>query len=397
MERCKVMILRLAFRNIVNNGWRSLINILVVSIVLIVMVWTQAMYYSWIRIAEIQQTAWEYGKGLLRAKAYDPYDPLSYEDSYAPVPEGLKPGLEQKDLFPVLLTPASIYPQGRMQSAMVKGIPEDQNILEFPSQKLSAEASDIAPVLIGMAMAKSTRLKQGEVFTIRVRDIHGVYNAIDAIVAEVISIPAPTADVGTIWMNLELLRELSAAEGMASYFVLGSNKYQDFENQDFRFIDKEEYFADLYQMLENERFQQVLMYALLVFLSMIAIFDTQALAVFKRRREIGTLSALGFTKAKITMLFTVEGSLYTVFAILATPILGFPLFWYFATSGFPIMEGYDEFGMMGFTEPIKFVYPIDEIAVVFIVILLFTMFVSWLPTRKIARMNPVDALRGKVN
>ncbi|HCM14586.1 MAG TPA: ABC transporter permease, partial [Candidatus Cloacimonas sp.] len=152
------MILRLAFKNIIHNGYRSLVNIVVVSIVLIIMVWTQAMYYSWIRLAENQQKYWEYGKGMLRVKTYDPYDPLSYEDSHAPIPEELRSGVEQGDLLPVLLAPATIYPQGRMLSAIIKGIPAEQDILVFPSDKLSAQQSDIIPVLIGSAMAKSTRL-----------------------------------------------------------------------------------------------------------------------------------------------------------------------------------------------------------------------------------------------
>jgi ABC-type lipoprotein release transport system permease subunit len=391
------MILRLAFKNIIHNGYRSLVNIVVVSIVLIIMVWTQAMYYSWIRLAENQQKYWEYGKGMLRVKTYDPYDPLSYEDSHAPIPEELRSGVEQGDLLPVLLAPATIYPQGRMLSAIIKGIPAEQDILVFPSDKLSAQQSDIIPVLIGSAMAKSTRLDQGDIFSIRVRDVNGAYNAVDAIVQEVLPIPAPSADMGTIWMNLDLMRDLRGAPHSASYFVLGDSRYQDTHTRDFRFIDRDEYFADLDQMLDNERFQQVLMYALLVFLAMIAIFDTQALAVFKRRKEIGTLAALGFTKAKIILLFTLEGSIYTLLAIIATPILGFPLFYYFSTAGFPVIDGYDEFGLPGFTEPIKFIYPIYEILIVFLVILLFTIFVSWLPTRKIAKMNPVDALRNKVD
>lgn len=391
------MILRLAFRNIIANGWRSLINIVVVSIVLIIMIWTQAMYYSWIRLAETQQTDWEYGKGLLQVRSYDLYDPLSYEDSYAPVPEALKQAVQENEIVPILLAPAAIYPQSRMQSAIVKGIPQDQEAIVFPSAKLNNERSDLVPVLIGNGMAKSTRLSQGDIFTIRIRDISGVYNAVDAIVEEVLAIPAPSVDMGTIWMNLALLREIRNAPDMASYFVLNSSRYQGYEDEDFRFVDKEEYFADMYQMLENERFQQVLMYALLVFLAMIAIFDTQALAVFKRRREIGTLAALGLTHKKIMLLFTTEGTLYTAFAILLTPILGFPVFWYFAVYGFPIIEGYDEFELPGFTEPIKFLYPVNEIIVVLIMILLFTIFVSWLATRKITKMNTVDALRGKVD
>lgn len=397
MARCIAMILRLAFRNIIANGWRSLINIVVVSIVLIIMIWTQAMYYSWIRLAETQQTDWEYGKGLLQVRSYDLYDPLSYEDSYAPVPEALKQAVQENEIVPILLAPAAIYPQSRMQSAIVKGIPQDQEAIVFPSAKLNNERSDLVPVLIGNGMAKSTRLSQGDIFTIRIRDISGVYNAVDAIVEEVLAIPAPSVDMGTIWMNLALLREIRNAPDMASYFVLNSSRYQGYEDEDFRFVDKEEYFADMYQMLENERFQQVLMYALLVFLAMIAIFDTQALAVFKRRREIGTLAALGLTHKKIMLLFTTEGTLYTAFAILLTPILGFPVFWYFAVYGFPIIEGYDEFELPGFTEPIKFLYPVNEIIVVLIMILLFTIFVSWLATRKITKMNTVDALRGKVD
>lgn len=397
MERWQVMILRLAFRNIINNGWRSLINVVVISIVLIIMVWMQAMYYSWIRLAEIQQSEWEYGEGMLRVRAYDPYDAFSFEDSYAPVPGELKPGIESGEVVPVLLAPASIYPQGRMMGAIVKGMPQQQNILSFPSHRLESGSSDLTPVVIGQAMAKSSRLEAGDVFTIRIRDISGAYNAIDAIVDTVLFIPAPTADVGTVWLNLAELQRIRGAEDMASYFVFDDGKYRSFSNQDFRYIDRDEYFADLYQMLANERFQQVLMYALLVFLAMIAVFDTQALAVFKRRREIGTLAALGFTKGRIALLFTLEGTLYTMFAFILTPILGFPLFWYFASIGFRIPKGYDDFAIQGMTDTIRFTYPMHEIAIVFLIILVFTAIVSWLPTRRIARLNPVDALRGKVN
>ncbi|MDD3578869.1 MAG: FtsX-like permease family protein [Candidatus Cloacimonetes bacterium] len=391
------MILRLAFRNIINDGWRSLINVVVISIVLIIMVWMQAMYYSWIRLAEIQQSEWEYGEGMLRVRAYDPYDAFSFEDSYAPVPGELKPGIESGEVVPVLLAPASIYPQGRMMGAIVKGMPQQQNILSFPSHRLESGSSDLTPVVIGQAMAKSSRLEAGDVFTIRIRDISGAYNAIDAIVDTVLFIPAPTADVGTVWVNLAELQRIRGAEDMASYFVFDDGKYRSFSNQDFRYIDRDEYFADLYQMLANERFQQVLMYALLVFLAMIAVFDTQALAVFKRRREIGTLAALGFTKGRIALLFTLEGTLYTMFAFILTPILGFPLFWYFASIGFKIPKGYDDFAIQGMTDTIRFKYPMHEIAIVFLIILVFTAIVSWLPTRRIARLNPVDALRGKVN
>jgi ABC-type antimicrobial peptide transport system permease subunit len=77
--------------------------------------------------------------------------------------------------------------------------------------------------------------------------------------------------------------------------------------------------------------------------------------------------------------------------------LGFPLFWYFAKYGYQIPKGYDDFGIQGFSEPIYFSYPLGLIGGTLLFVFVLTAVVSWLPTRKIARLNPVDALRGKVN
>ncbi|MFA7641444.1 MAG: ABC transporter permease [Candidatus Cloacimonetes bacterium] len=391
------MIFKLALRNILNNGWRSLINILILSIVLIIIIWMQATYHSWITQAEIQQGLWEYGEGILRARNYDPFDPLSFDESHAKIPSEYQTGILEGDLIPILLSPASIYPQMRMQAAVLKGIPQNQDVVVFPSEKLDHEEGDLVPVLIGQVMAKSSRLQEGDIFTIRVREITGSFNAIDAIVKEVLQIPAPSADIGTIWMDFDLLQKLRNAPDMASYFVMRNSKYFGKETEDFRFVDRNEYFADLYEMMDASSLQQTTIYGLLVFLAMLSIFDTQALAVFRRRKEIGTLSAMGLTKGKIISLFTLEGVLYTAFAIFLTPILGFPLFWYFATKGFPVLEGFDSFGLPGFVEPIMYEYPIGEILVIFAVILVLTAFVSWLPARKISKLDPVDALRGKVD
>lgn len=391
------MIFKLALRNILNNGWRSLINVLILSIVLIIIIWMQATLHSWTSQAEIQQGLWEYGEGILRARNYDPFDPLSFDESYAKIPAEYEAGVASGELVPILLSPATIYPQMRMQSAVLKGIPQKQDVVAFPSEKLYFEEGDLVPVLIGQAMAKSSRLAEGDIFTIRVREITGSFNAIDAIVKEVLQIPAPSADIGTIWMDYDLLQELRNAPDMASYFVMGNSRYFGKETQDFRFVDRNEYFADLYEMMDASSLQQTTIYSLLVFLAMLSIFDTQALAVFRRRKEIGTLSAMGLTKGKIIGLFTLEGVLYTFFAMLLTPILGFPLFWYFARFGFPVLEGFDAFGLPGFVEPIMYQYPLDEILVIFAAILVLTVFVSWLPARKISKLNPVDALRGKVD
>lgn len=391
------MICKLAFRNVISNGWRSFTNTLVISIVLIVIIWMQAMYYSWIKLAETQQMEWEYGKGMLRERSYDPNDPFSWEDSFATISKEQGKAIQNRELIPILLTPSTIYPHGRMMSAILKGIPWNQKYLKIPSEILNPQNKDIIPVLIGNSMAKSTRLEEDDIFSIRVKDKNGAYNAIDVIVTDIVSIPAPTADIGSVWIDLNALRSVKAMNNEVTYLVMTDTQQAILENEKFRYIPKKEYFADLYQMLENERFLQVLLYGLLLLLAMLAVFDTQTLAVFKRRREIGTLSALGLTKAKITLLFTLEGALYMLLATIMSLTLGFPLFWYFAKYGFAMPSGYEDMGIQGFSEPIRFVYPVGEITVVLSLIFLLTIVVSWIPTRKIAKLNPIDALRGKVD
>ena len=391
-----MMILHLAFKNIIGNGWRSLVNVLILSIVLIAMVWMQAMYYSWIKVAEKQHVAWEYGSGMFRVSSYDPFDAFSWDSSFAPIPQAFKQHIEYGKVVPILMTPATIYPAGRMMPAVVKGIPNQQSLLSFPSGGFVSENPFAIPAMIGTSMAKNARLKVGDVFTVRIKDSSGAFNALDIEIVKILSIPVPSVDIGTLWVDLSSLQEIKALPDAASYLILADKSLNTMEAPGFRLIPKDEYFADLYQIRESERAQEYIMYSLLLFLAMIAVFDSQALAVFKRRREIGTLSALGLTKNKIALLFTTEGVLYMVFAAISSAILGMPVFWYFAKFGYRLPSGYEDFGMPGFSEPIYFSYPITIIMGTLMFLLVLTAIVSWLPTRRIASLKPTDALRGKV-
>jgi len=392
------MIFRLALKNIIGNGWRSLVNMLILTLVLIGLIWMQAMYYSWIKVAETQQKDWEYASGMLRVTSYDPFDAFSWDKSHALLPASLKPYIANDKAVPVLLSPATIYPQGRMMSAMVKGIPAAQKLLKFPATELKIQGDDgYIPAIIGASMGRSSRLSEGDSFSMRIKDMSGAFNALDLQVVKIVNIPVPTMDIGTVWIDLAQLQEIKQMPDRVSYIVFSDAAIAETKTQDFRYIAPAEYFADLYSIRETERGQEFIMYGLMLFLAMIAVFDSQALAVFKRRREIGTLTALGMTQNKIAMLFTAEGVCYMLFATVGAAVLGFPLFYYFAISGYKLPTGYEDFGMIGFSEPIYFSYPLHIIFGTIIALFALTAFVSWLPTRKIARLNPTDALRGKVN
>jgi len=391
------MILKLALRNIIGNGWRSLINIFILSLVLTAMIWMQTMYHSWIKLAITQTIEWQMAEGQFHHKDYDRFDPFSWDESNAPIPAVMQPAISEGKAFPILLSQAVIYPQGRMQPVVVRGIPPEQQLLKIPAEIL-AENDDFAlPALIGKSMARSSRLQEGDIITMRLKDAAGSFNALDLRIAKIMDSPVAGIDAGNVWIALENLQEVKGLPGNASIIVIGDEDLAEVEHQDWRFVSLDEMLADLYKILETERMQEHIIYALLLFLAMIAIFDTQILALFKRRREIGTLSAMGMTKGQIIRLFTTEGVLYLVFAVGMTAIIGTPVFIYFARVGFRMPEGFEEFEMIGMTDAVKFVYQPQMIIGTILFLLGLTAVVSWLPTLRIARMKPTDALRGKVN
>lgn len=135
------------------------------------------------------------------------------------------------------------------------------------------------------------------------------------------------------------------------------------------------------------------MQGILLIIALLAIFDTQVLSIFRRQREIGTYIALGMTRPQVIGIFTVEGAAHSVFAALAGAVYGIPLFIYLAKYG--ISFG---FGDMGLTLA-DTLYPYYSLELIFwtvLIVVLAATIVSYLPARRIAKMKPTEALKGKL-
>jgi ABC-type antimicrobial peptide transport system permease subunit len=101
------------------------------------------------------------------------------------------------------------------------------------------------------------------------------------------------------------------------------------------------------------------------------------------------------TRKEVVTIFTVEGAMYSIFAVVVGSIYGIPILGYLAYKGISMPSFADGFGI---SIP-KTMYPYFSIEVVLLTILLVIIastIVSFLPARKIAKMNPVLALKGKL-
>jgi putative ABC transport system permease protein len=128
---------------------------------------------------------------------------------------------------------------------------------------------------------------------------------------------------------------------------------------------------------------------------MLAIFDTQVLSIFRRQKEIGTYIALGYTRQQVVGLFTVEGTMHAILAALLSAAYGIPFLLWQAKVGWTMPMDTSQFGM-AIAQTLYPVYSAGLIVGTTLLVTLTTAVVSYWPSRRIAKMNPTEALRGKL-
>ncbi|MCF7823662.1 MAG: FtsX-like permease family protein [Candidatus Marinimicrobia bacterium] len=388
-------LLKLAWRNLVGAGLRTWLNVLVLSMAFILMIWGKGVVDGMAYQLNDAMTNIEFGNGgQLWQSEYDPTDPLTIEDSYATIPEEVQGRVAAHTAAPILIRQATIYPGGRMQTILVKGINPEQKAMDLPTDQIKTGPTGLTPALIGQKMANKSGLKVGDLLTVRWRDANGTFDAREVEIVHIMNTIVQTVDRNQIWIPLKDLQEMSSLEGQATVIALdepfeGSPKSPAWVYRDIDYLMK-----DINDMIKAKNFGGNVMYGILFGIALLAIFDTQVLAIFRRKKEMGTLMALGLTRAKVIGLFTIEGSMHGLIAFALGFILGSPLFYTMATKGYAIPGGMEDYGM-ALGNVIYGKYGPDLLIGTTTLMFLTVVLVSYLPTRKISKLTPTDALRGK--
>jgi len=388
------MIGQLALRNILGAGLRTWLNVLVLSFAFVSIIATHGLFIGMGEQVTHAMVDAECGGGQYWQKNYDPQDMLSIPDAHAVVPVPLKRMIDEELATPVLVLQGTLFPKGRIQPVLLKGIDPDQKILSIPSGFLARRDIEL-PALIGQRMAQSTGLNTGDWVTIRWRDAYGTFDARDIQIVQVMKTSVQTIDLGQIWLPLKTIQTLSGMESEASYVVAAQKKAEILTLSDWNFKSVDFLLADVKALVQSKTVGSSILYAILIALAMLAIFNSQVLSIFKRKREMGTLMALGFTRQRVIQLFTLEGTLHSVLAALMAAVYGIPLLTRFAKKGWVIPQAMDSYGF-AIGEKLFPSYSVGLIIGTALIVLVTTTIVSFLPTRKITKLEPTAALRGRL-
>ncbi|MDR2431831.1 MAG: FtsX-like permease family protein [Candidatus Margulisbacteria bacterium] len=391
-------LLKLALRNLFGAGLRTGLNVFVLSVSFVIIIGCQGLYKGMSEQMLRAVTASYYGGGQYWHTGYDPFDTLTLDDAHGRLPDALQEMAGAGLAVPALKRQATLYTQNRVINITLNGIKTDQTIIDIPTVKLRGGGRAI-PAIIGDAMAKSAGLKKGGTAVLRWRDARGTYDADEIEIVETLNTNVNAIDQGQVWIPLDRLQKMTNLHGEATLVITAVDsarpRLDPSAEKDWQFKDQYFLTADERSMMTAQYIEGGVLYAVFLFLAMLGIFDTQILAIYHRIKEMGTMLALGITKANLIWIFTLEGTLYAVLAAVLAFIYGTPLLIWFARVGFALGDSYAQLGLtLG-----SVLYPIYTPSIVLgtaAFIIALTALISYLPCRRIAKLTPTDALRGKI-
>lgn len=389
-----LLALKLAYRNLLGAGLRTWLNVIVLSFSFIVIIWIKGVMVGWDYQAKTDMTNWEIADGQYWQKNYDLYDPFSLSESHAKIPAYFQTDINTGNMVPILITQGTIYSQGRMHNIIVKGIPAHQKLFLLPTHKLDTNIS-LIPAIIGVGMSKSNQLKVGDVITLQWRDAKGTFDAAEIQIVDIFASNVPNVDQGQIWIDIRHLQNMLMLPNHATTISFKENNTERQNVDGWVLKTKKELTSSIDEMIKMKSGGQSVFYIILLILSMLAIFDTQVLSIFRRQKEIGTYIALGYTKKQVVTLFTVEGAMHAVLAAVFSAIYGIPFLLWQAKVGWTLPVDASEYGM-AMAQTLYPIYSFKLILSTTVLVMFITTIVSYWPARKISKMKPTDALRGKI-
>ncbi len=382
----------IAKKNFYRQGMRAFLNVLVTALSIISLIFMLSLLNGFQAQATRNLVATDVGGGHYRVPGFDILSPTEWEDHTLKPDESLLK-LSDKDKAEVLVQQGQLYPNRRLYPVQIRGVSMEQSLLSLPLdnlKKYGEQIEDVIPGVVGVKMARKAHLKKGDILTLKWRDKSGAVDARDILIVDVGDMVNPRVDDGVVWLRLDHLRSMTDRQGEVSWVAV-RNYMGPIDGVEFQTV--EILMADLLALLKQDRMNSKILWAILMILVCTSVFNTQILNIFKRQKEVGTLMALGMEPMRIVRIFTLEGALAAIWALVIAALLGVPFFIWFQGVGFDVSHLSE--ASFPIRETIYPDYQPKEIFYSLLIVVFLVVMAAWLPVKKIIRLDPTLALRGR--
>ncbi len=401
-------LLKMAFRDIGRNRRRSFFSSLALAMGLAMLLLVAAVIEGEYGSAMDMTIRLQSGHIQVRATSYDESKTsLKWEDlieNPAQVTAKLTTLTDVQVATPRLFASGIISMRNESAGVRVVGI-DPLSAANAPYRQGIRSGAFLTPedregILIGVPLAKKLALKVGDQFNLSVNTSNGDVDEQTFTVRGIYSTETNGFDGVTVFLPLAKAQAITQAGDHAStIFVLLKDKaqtdavaaaLQGSAYQVLTWTKMNELLLETEQMAKGFI---VVLYMIVLAITATVITNTLIMSVFERTREIGILAAIGMKSRSILMLFLAESSILAVGGILMGLALGLLVVSYFATVGFDISN----MGVTGMLigNTIYAHLTLRDTLNLTVISFVITLLAGLYPAVLAARMEPVDALRGK--
>ena len=271
------------------------------------------------------------------------------------------------------------------------------------------QPGDSDSAIIGALLARNLGISVGDEITILGTGPDGSTGAAIATVTGIFETGIPEADRSFLQMPLDYLQEAFFMTGSVHRIVMKADSLWGLKTVACDLREKikgesagkyplvvltwRELMPGLLEGIMLDMLIGSVMYLILVLVVAFSILNTFVMAIFERTREFGIMMALGTTPGRLTRLMMSESLFLTTIGIVSGIALGSIVTVYFQEVGLYFGEEAAEM-MKQYGLPPR-VYPdLNWITATLgpTAVFLITMTAAWLPTLRIRRLKPVEAI-----
>jgi len=316
------MLIKLALRNVLRNGRRSSITLVVIvfgAVALILFGGYKARTFWGLRESTIRGRIGHlqiFKKGASKAEAHKP---LEYAlDDATSIRKQVERDPRVK-MTAAQITLMGLVSNGEKSETFIATAVEPAKDREMNNQKITAgsDLPDNEPdaILIGRGLAQSMHVKPGDYLTLMTTTVAGSLNAMDVRIAGVFTIGIKDYDDRAVKMPIAGAQTLLQTKTVEKLLVFLNNT-EDTEAVHNAFlahlsgVEIKEWseLAPFYHQVVGLYngifgFLGIVVFAIVVF----SVANTILMSVLERTREIGTLMAMGTTRGRLRAMFVAEG------------------------------------------------------------------------------------------
>lgn len=294
------------------------------------------------------------------------------------------------------------------KGCMVIGIDPDKenSITDLRNKVIKGEylTENDKGVLLAEGLARRLKLNLSDTLILIGQGYHGAMAVGKYHIKGILKFGSPDLNDQSLYLSLPVAQELYTAENMLTSYVIGLENPDILDptaasirstlGENYEAMTWEEMMPEVIQHIKTDKGSMVIIQGVLYMLIGFGIIGTLLMMMVERKYEMGMLVAIGMKKAILMQLLMIE-SILTVFSgcilgILASIPIVLYLYRYPIRFKGEMADVYEEFGF-------EAIFPTSTDPKIFLtqglIVLILALVLSLYPIVKIARLNPVTAMK----